>query len=116
MFYEATHARYSFADNMVMNDHYSKTVDYAGLSKESLAPQIEGLKARYENAAHGIDAQLQRVVDYLEESGEIGNTVVIVTGDHGEEFMERGRWGHNSAFTDWQVHVPMIVMMPHSLP
>jgi membrane-anchored protein YejM (alkaline phosphatase superfamily) len=114
IFYEATHARYSFSDEMVVNDNYSKTFDYAGLSKEKLAPQIEGLKARYQNAAHGIDMQLQRIVDSLEQSGEIDNTVVIITGDHGEEFMERGRWGHNSAFTDWQIRVPMIVRMPNS--
>lgn len=30
--------------------------------------------------------------------------------------MERGRWGHNSAFTDWQVRVPMILWMPGSSP
>jgi membrane-anchored protein YejM (alkaline phosphatase superfamily) len=114
VFYEATHARYSFSDDMVINENYSKTVDYAGLTKEKLAPQIEGLKARYENATHGIDMQLQRIVDYLEKSGEIDHTVVIITGDHGEEFMERGRWGHNSDFTDWQIRVPMIVRMPDS--
>jgi membrane-anchored protein YejM (alkaline phosphatase superfamily) len=38
----------------------------------------------------------------------------MITGDHGEEFMERGRWGHNSAFTNWQVRVPMIIWMPNS--
>lgn len=30
--------------------------------------------------------------------------------------MERGRWGHNSAFTDWQVRTPMIVSIPNTSP
>lgn len=114
MFYEATHARYSFAENNVVRQDYLKSLDYAGLSRTELAPQIEGLKARYENAAHGIDIQLQRVVACLEKSGDLETTVIIITGDHGEEFMERGRWGHNSSFTDWQVRVPMVVWMPKS--
>lgn len=112
LFYEATHARYSFPDSAIINKDYTKSLDYAGLSREQLAPQIKGMLARYENAAHGIDMQLQRLISHLEKSGDLENTMVIITGDHGEEFMERGRWGHNSAFTDWQVRVPMIVWMP----
>ncbi|NPE28303.1 sulfatase-like hydrolase/transferase [Methanococcoides sp. SA1] len=114
LFYEATHARYSFPDNAIVRKDYLQTLDYAGLSRKELAPQIKGMKARYENAAYGIDIQLQRIVESLENSGDIENTLLIITGDHGEEFMERGRWGHNSAFTDWQVRVPMIMWMPGS--
>ncbi len=114
LFYEATHARYSFPDYAVVRHDYLEKLDYIGLSREELAPQIKGMKARYENSAHGIDIQLQRVVDCLQKSGDLETTVIIITGDHGEEFMERGRWGHNSAFTDWQVRVPMIVWMPKS--
>ncbi len=116
LFYEATHARYSFPDNAIVREDYLKTLDYAGLSRKELAPQIEGMKARYENAAKGIDIQLQRIIDTLKESDDIDNTMIIITGDHGEEFMERERWGHNSAFTDWQVRVPMIIWLPDSSP
>jgi len=115
LFYESTHARYSFPDNAALRNDYLQSLDYTGLSRKELAPQIKGMKARYDNAAYGIDIQLQRIVESLENSGDIDNTLLIVTGDHGEEFMERGRWGHNSAFTDWQVRVPMIVWMPGSI-
>jgi len=112
IFYESTHARYSFSDKNIIRQDYLKNLDYAGLSREELAPQISGMKARYENAAHGIDGQIQRIINYLETSGEIEHTLFIVTGDHGEEFLERGRWGHNSGFTDWQVRVPMVISIP----
>ena len=115
-FYESTHARYSFPENAALRPDYLKSLDYAGLSRKELAPNINGMKARYINAANGIDKQLQRVIGYLTESGDIDNTLVIITGDHGEEFMERGRWGHNSAFTDWQVRTPMIVSIPNTSP
>ncbi|MFW5444098.1 MAG: sulfatase-like hydrolase/transferase [Methylococcaceae bacterium] len=116
IFYEATHARYSFPDNAIVHKDYLQTLDYAGLSRKELAPQVKGMKARYDNSAYGIDIQLQRIIDSLQKSGDIDNTIVIITGDHGEEFMERGRWGHNSAFTDWQVRVPMIISIPLTAP
>lgn len=116
VFYESTHARYSFPESAVVRPDYLKSLDYAGLSRKELAPNIKGMKARYVNAANGIDKQLQRVIEHLNESGDIENTLIIITGDHGEEFMERGRWGHNSAFTDWQVRTPMIVSIPNTAP
>ncbi len=35
------------------------------------------------------------------------STVVIITGDHGEEFYEHGYWGHTSAYSPEQVKVPL---------
>jgi membrane-anchored protein YejM (alkaline phosphatase superfamily) len=116
IFYESTHARYSFPENAVVQKDYLKSLDYAGLSRREIEPNIKGMKARYINAANGIDKQLQRVIEFLQQSGDIENTLIIITGDHGEEFMERGRWGHNSAFTDWQVRTPMIVSIPNTSP
>lgn len=42
------------------------------------------------------------------------DTIVIVTGDHGEEFMEKGRWGHRSTFSQEQIQVPLIIWIPES--
>ncbi len=116
LFYEGTHARYSFDPGYVVPDNYLKSLDYTGMSRKDLLPQIDGMKARYDNAAYGVDRELHQVVAALKKSGDIANTIIIITGDHGEEFMERGRWGHNSSFSDWQVRVPMIVSMPGQEP
>ena len=72
-------------------------------------PQI---KARYTNATHHLDRQLARVYKVLEEGDLMENTIVVLTGDHGEEFMENGRWGHNSTFSQPQIRVPMIIHIP----
>ncbi|MEZ5974404.1 MAG: sulfatase-like hydrolase/transferase [Planctomycetota bacterium] len=47
--------------------------------------------------------------------GEDG-TIVLVTGDHGEEFYENGYWGHTSNYTPEQVDVPMFVYGPGITP
>ena len=55
-------------------------------------------------------------VDQLAQQHLLDNTLIIVTGDHGEEFMEKGFWGHNSSFVEEQTHTPMVVWMPGMAP
>src|SRR5438876_7915782 len=52
------------------------------------------------------------MLDALVRRGLLDDTIVLVTGDHGEEFNEHGYWGHNGAFTPEQVHVPLVLHLP----
>ncbi len=116
IFFESTHARYQFPEAAAIAKPYLEHVDYGDMSKASLAPQIDQLKNRYTNAAHWIDQQLGRVYASLEKNQLLDNTIIIVTGDHGEEFLEQGFWGHNSTFVEEQTHTPMVVWMPGRAP
>ncbi len=111
-FFESTHARYDFPEQAVIASPYLKDVNYWGMSRESLKPKIGEFKNRYTNAAHWVDQQMGRVLDELRAQGALDNTIVIITGDHGEEFLEKGFWGHNSSFVEEQTHTPMVVWMP----
>ena len=111
-FMESTHARYDFPASAVIARPYLEDVDYARMSRRELAPRIDALLNRYTNAAHWIDHQIGRVLDEIETQGLLENTIVIVTGDHGEEFMEKGAWGHNSGFVEEQIHVPLVTWLP----
>jgi uncharacterized protein len=112
-FFESTHARYDFPETNIIAKPYLKDVNYWGMSRKSLAPKIGELKNRYTNAAHWIDIQLGRIYEQLESEGLLDQTIIIVTGDHGEEFMEKGFWGHNSSFVEEQTHVPMVMWVPN---
>ena len=111
-FFESTHARYEFPESSIIATPYLKDVNYWGMSRESLKPQIGELKNRYTNAAHWVDVQMGRVVASLEQQGMLDNTIIIITGDHGEEFMEKGFWGHNSSFVEEQTHTPFVMWVP----
>jgi uncharacterized protein len=111
-FFESTHARYDFPDQAVVASPYLGDVNYWGMSRASLQPRIGEFKNRYSNAAHWIDMQIGRVLEELRTQGLLENTIIIITGDHGEEFLEKGNWGHNSTFVEEQTHVPMVVWMP----
>ncbi len=110
MFFESAHANYYFPDEDIIESDYIEDFNYITVDLEASMPQI---KSRYINATHHLDRQLARVYQVLEEKDLMDNTIVVVTGDHGEEFMENGRWGHNSTFSQQQIRVPMIVHVPN---
>lgn len=111
-FFESTHARYDFPPQAVIASPFLGDVNYWGMTRESLKPRIGEFKNRYTNAAHWVDVQIGRVLETLRAQGALDNTIVIITGDHGEEFLEKGNWGHNSTFVEEQTHVPMVVWVP----
>jgi membrane-anchored protein YejM (alkaline phosphatase superfamily) len=109
MFFESTHFRYYFPEESVIRRPYAQEVDLDALD----GPQSSELEyARYVNAAHHLDSQLGRILDYLRQDGRLADTIVVVTGDHGEEFWEKGRMGHNSEFHEEQIRVPLVLWIP----
>ncbi len=116
MFYESTHARYDFPDDSAIRKPYLAELNYATMTRKSLALRIVELKNRYINASHYIDSQLAKIYALLDEEGLWANTIVMVTGDHGEEFMENGFWGHNSGFSEEQIRTPMVLWIPGAKP
>jgi arylsulfatase A-like enzyme len=78
------------------------------LSAERIAHEM----SLYDGEIRYVDDQLARFYDILKGLGLQEKTVVIVTSDHGEEFGERGSWGHGHTLFDEQVHVPLIVAGP----
>ncbi len=73
---------------------------------------------RYRNSLHYVDSLVGEAFAELEARGLLENSVVIVTGDHGQEFNDNGQnyWGHASNFTRFQTGVPMMLYAPGLAP
>jgi uncharacterized protein len=73
---------------------------------------------RYRNSLHYVDSLVGEAFAGLESRGLLENTVVIVTGDHGQEFNDNGQnyWGHSSNFTRFQTGVPLLLYAPGLAP
>ncbi len=69
---------------------------------------------RYKNALLTVDRQIKEVITTLKNDGLLDNTVILITGDHGEEFNDNhlGYWGHSSNFLRYQVQTPLLVYWP----
>ncbi|MFA6187040.1 MAG: sulfatase-like hydrolase/transferase [Phycisphaerae bacterium] len=113
MFFESPHARYYFPPENVIRPDYLKEFNYATVN---LNRDSQLIKNRYINSCNHLDSQFAVILDYLKQSNLLDNTIVIIAGDHGEEFMEKGRWGHNSAFNDEQVCPPLVLWVPGEKP
>jgi len=59
-----------------------------------------------------VDAQLGRLLDWLEESGQAENTVVIATADHGRYVGSHGFDAHNFGAFEEIYRVPLIISGP----
>jgi arylsulfatase A-like enzyme len=67
---------------------------------------------RYDECLLAIDQELGRLFDELARRGRLDRTIVIVTGDHGESFGERGARLHRGSLQREQLQVPLIVRAP----
>lgn len=65
----------------------------------------------YRNCCYQIDTMIHQVLTALDQAGLADNTIVVITGDHAQEFNENKKnfWGHNGNFSRWQICVPLIV-------
>ena len=113
LFLEAPHAPYTFAEETALRKPYLEDLNYL---KMRLDKDVDLILNRYINASHYSDRLLGEVYRQLEQSGQLENTLILVTGDHGEEFLDTGRWGHNNAFTDAQTMVPLVLSVPGHAP
>ena len=68
----------------------------------------------YRNSAYQTDKMVDELLNTLKQLGTYDNTLIYITGDHGQEYNENHKnyWGHNSNFTKYQIGVPLIVHEP----
>ncbi len=106
-----------FEDQAALEQMYYDAI--AGRPGQSgLTPEQAGLELTqfyhdaYDTCIAYVDQQLGLLVDELERRGELENTLIIVTSDHGEEIGERGRLIHGASVYSTEAHVPLVVVPP----
>ena len=110
LWFYSTHYNYYFPESFAKFEPYIKRhyqIYEKGLQKES-----DLVFNRYKNSAHYVDSQIGKIVDKIEESGKMQNTIIVVLGDHGEEFNEFGRFAHSYSFKNVQTSTPFIMHIP----
>ena len=73
---------------------------------------LDHLLALYDGEIRYTDNELGRLVTHLKDRGAFGNTLMVVTSDHGEEFLDHGSWEHQKTLYEEVIRVPMIIAGP----
>jgi arylsulfatase A-like enzyme len=76
----------------------------------------DGNLNRYLGAVEETDANVAELERELAARGLLDDTLVVVTGDHGEQFGQHGKAGHGFSLYDEEVRIPLIIANPRLFP
>lgn len=72
-------------------------------------------RAHYDASIHEADAMLGAVVAELEARGLLADTLIVVTSDHGEQFLDHGGMSHGADPYGELLRVPLLFYYPRAL-
>lgn len=96
-----------------------KVTNIAWYLERSLAgvTDLDWVIAQYDGEISYLDAQLGRLLDAVEASGQADNTLVVVLADHGESLGEHGVWfNHGDDLYDPTLRIPLMMRWTGRLP
>ena len=76
---------------------------------------MDSRDALYDMELAYTDSQLGRLLEYLRNTGQYENTLIVVIGDQGQGLLEGEmyhQWSHQGLLYNWSLHVPLIVKLP----
>ena len=110
IFLDSTHFNYSFPENMETPfTPYAESISM--LTSSITRSGIEEIKNRYRNSIYFVDQMFGSFTQKLKEEKLYKDAVVFFTGDHGEEFLERGHLFHSTELNREQLSVPLYMKM-----
>jgi len=75
--------------------------------------ELKEIISLYEREVEYVDSEIGLFLTELEKLGvDLENSYIILTADHGEEFMEHGDLEHHRKLYDELIHVPLIICGP----
>lgn len=108
LFYDAPHA-YDFPDDF--EPKFEPMLDELNYLKLDNDADPAPLFNRYKTSVRYVDSLVKEITDTLAAQGKLENTIIVFTGDHGQEMNDNklNFWGHNGNFTDAQIKVPFVI-------
>ncbi|MBT38398.1 MAG: sulfatase [Myxococcota bacterium] len=92
--------------------HPGGTLVLAGLRGRTTEEDLQALEALYDASVFFVDDRgIGEIARVLEEEGLAGETLLLVTSDHGDELFEHGSFSHMQPY-DEGAHVPLVVRGP----
>ncbi len=84
--------------------------DYTGLpTPETLSQNdLNYMVAQYDGEIRYVDAHIAKLIDKLRTMKILDDSLIIITSDHGEEFLDHGMFKHGFQLYDSSIRIPLI--------
>jgi len=107
--YYITDKEYKVREGLKISDR--KEVFYMKLKNLIRTPRVmQVLQHLYDTNIKYIDEHIKRLCSQLKDWEIFKDTLIIITADHGDEFMEHGAIGHRAKLYDELISVPLILI------
>jgi len=87
-------------------------LDFKGRDDPDLLSRIDYLTALYDGEVAYSDTQAGRFLDEIRSMGLLDKSMLVVTSDHGEAFLEHVTWGHRNYVHGEEIDIPLIFLIP----
>lgn len=85
---------------------------FSGPDDPRLARRKGVLTSLYNGEVAWVDQALSTFFNGLEERGLLSRSMVMLTSDHGEAFLEHHTWGHHRTVYGEEVDIPLMLRIP----
>jgi arylsulfatase A-like enzyme len=106
----------------LFDPNYEGHLDGRGMKEEPRHSQrppardLQHLLALYDGEIRYTDEYVGKLLQALARAGVLRNTLVVLFGDHGDEFYEHGKTTHDRTLYQEILHVPLVFWWPDRLP
>lgn len=100
--------RMAHVNRKLLRNYDDRIGDPSSITETEVA-QLEEL---YAGAVRYVDHNIERLVTTLQGRGQWEDTVLVFTGDHGDEFREHGGFGHGQKLYEEVIRVPLVIAGP----
>ncbi len=96
-----------WAEQHRKGEYFDPAIDFTALS----ANDVTAMRAVYYGLMAEMDFQVGRLLEALEDTGQLDNTLLVFTCDHGEMAGDHGLWGKGGWY-DGAYRIPLMIRDP----
>ncbi len=102
---------YALTGEREIRTKYKQDHTFSGLPTPIPLPEndVNYLVSLYDSEIRYVDAQIEKLLHTLELMNILDDSLIIITSDHGEEFLEHGCFHHGCQLYDETIHIPLIL-------
>ncbi len=86
----------------------------AGLARSAAERRAAGARELYDAEIAQNDAAFGDLLDELDRRNLAASSAVLLTSDHGEEFLDHGGWKHGFTLYEEMLRIPFVLRLPES--